>query len=97
MVKPPYRYYIFVQWKNGQPASMIHEELKNAEGNQVPSKRMIFRWIKAFEEGRETFEDEPRSGQPREAVGKKRMLYIFFRSRRRQFKDRSSKAQDRDR
>jgi hypothetical protein len=57
---------------------MIHEELENAEGNQVPSKRMICMWIKAFEEDRETFEDEPRSGRPREAVACSIFFFFFF-------------------
>ncbi|PRD22496.1 UNVERIFIED_CONTAM: hypothetical protein NCL1_48956 [Trichonephila clavipes] len=33
-------------------------------GDSVLSRAWVFRWFKAFSEGRESFEDEPRSGRP---------------------------------
>ncbi|GFW09666.1 HTH_48 domain-containing protein [Trichonephila clavipes] len=38
--------------------------LQQAYGNSVLSKAQVFWWFKAFSEGRESIEDEPRSGRP---------------------------------
>ena len=39
------RYYIFVSWKNGKLAKLIHEGLKIAEGPNAVSLSTIYRWI----------------------------------------------------
>ena len=53
------RYYIYVSWKNGRTAKQIHQELRVAEGPNALSERTIYRWIKAFEDGDESIEDDP--------------------------------------
>lgn len=62
------RYYIFVSWKNGKPAKLIHEELKVAEGSNAVSLSTIYRWIEVFENGEENIEDDQHPRCPREAV-----------------------------
>ncbi|GFV57111.1 protein GVQW3 [Trichonephila clavipes] len=39
-------------------------KLQQAYGDSVFSRARIFRWLKAFSGGRESIEDEPRSGKP---------------------------------
>ncbi|GFT38701.1 protein GVQW3 [Trichonephila clavipes] len=39
-------------------------KLQKAYGDSVLSRAQVFRWFKAFSEGRESIEDEPRSGRP---------------------------------
>ena len=51
------RYYIFVSWKNGKLAKLIHEELKIAEGPNAVSLSTIYRWIEVFENGEENIDD----------------------------------------
>jgi len=57
------RYYIFVSWKNGKLAKLIHEELKIAEGPNAVSLLTIYRWIEVFENGEENIEDDQHSGR----------------------------------
>ena len=45
-------------------ATETFKKLKQAYGDQVLSRAQVFRWHKAFLFGRETVEDEPRSGRP---------------------------------
>jgi len=58
------RYYIFVSWKNNKPAKQIQQELQVAEGSNAVSLASIYRWIEAFESGKNSFEDDSRSGRP---------------------------------
>ncbi|GFW14433.1 uncharacterized protein TNCV_298531 [Trichonephila clavipes] len=41
-----------------------HFQNLQAYGDSVLSRALVFRWFKAFSEGRESIEDEPRSGRP---------------------------------
>ena len=49
--------------KDVKLATETHEELEKVFGTDTPSTRDIQRWFKQFKEGRDTFDDAPRSGQ----------------------------------
>ncbi|GFW67452.1 protein GVQW3 [Trichonephila clavipes] len=48
----------------GHNVTETFAKLQQAYGNSVLSRAQVFRWIKAFSEGRESIEDEPHSGRP---------------------------------
>ncbi|GFW79456.1 putative mariner transposase [Trichonephila clavipes] len=47
----------------GHNATETFAKLQQAYGDSVLSRVQVFRWFKAFSEGRESNEDEPRSGR----------------------------------
>jgi len=61
-------YYIWVCWKNGKGTDDIHNKLVIAEGTKALSKRIIYRWIEAFEAGKSSIKDAHHSKRPRKAV-----------------------------
>jgi len=48
----------------GHNATETFQKLQQAYGEDVLSRAQVFRWFKAFSEGRKLIEDEPRSGRP---------------------------------
>src|SRR5215469_14765619 len=50
--------------KLNENATEIYEELKRAYGEHALSRTQVFMWHKAFLDGRDSVEDEPRSGRP---------------------------------
>ena len=58
------RYAIKFCVKLRKSATKTFENLTEAYGEATMSKNMVFRWHKAFKEGRENVEDESRSGRP---------------------------------
>jgi len=44
-------------------ATETYEKLRKAYGEHARSKTQVFRWHKAFLDGRESVEDEPRCGR----------------------------------
>ncbi|GFU63265.1 protein GVQW3 [Trichonephila clavipes] len=48
----------------GHNATETYAKLQQAYGDSVLSRAQVFRWFKAFSEGRESIEDEPRSRRP---------------------------------
>jgi transposase len=58
------RYAIKFCVKLKKSATETFENLTEAYGDATLSRNMVFRWHKAFTEGRENVEDEPRSGRP---------------------------------
>ncbi|GFV37235.1 protein GVQW3 [Trichonephila clavipes] len=48
----------------GHNATETFAKLQQAYEDSVLSRAHVFRWFKAFSEGRESIEDEPRSGKP---------------------------------
>src|SRR5215469_3359203 len=53
--------------KLNENATETYEKLKRACGEHALSRTQVFRWHKAFLDGRESVEDEPRSGRPCES------------------------------
>ncbi|GFV66065.1 protein GVQW3 [Trichonephila clavipes] len=47
----------------GHNATETFAKLQQAYGDSVLSRAQVFRWFQAFSEGRESIEDEPRSGR----------------------------------
>jgi len=58
------RYAIKFCVKLNKSATETFASLTEAYGDATLSRTMVFRWHRAFKEGRENFEDDPRSGRP---------------------------------
>jgi len=50
--------------KLGETGIETFNKLKQAYGERALSRSQVFKWYKAFSEGRESNKDEPRSGRP---------------------------------
>ena len=50
--------------KLNKSATETFASLTESYGNATLSRTMVFKWHKAFKEGREDVEDDPRSGRP---------------------------------
>ena len=51
-------------WKSGKRPMEIHEEMTKVYGDDIPSVQTVRKWVRDLEEGRESLEDEQRSGRP---------------------------------
>ena len=58
------RYAIKLCVKLNKSATETFASLNQAYGDTTLSRTMVFKWHKAFKEGRENIEDDPRSGRP---------------------------------
>lgn len=58
------RYAIKFCVKLNKSATETFASLTEAYGDATLSRTMVFKWHKAFKEGRENVEDDPRSGRP---------------------------------
>jgi len=58
------RYAIKVCVKLNKSATETFASLTEAYGDATPSRTIVFKWQKAFKEGRENVENDPRSGRP---------------------------------
>ncbi|CAF2997199.1 unnamed protein product [Rotaria sp. Silwood2] len=58
------RSYIKTRWLLGLNATQIHDELTTAYGQGVVLYSTVAHWIHRFSSGRESLEDDPRSGRP---------------------------------
>ena len=54
-------HYCFLREMN---AKDIFAEMKSAYKGNTPGESTIYKWLKRFKEGRETLDDDPRSGRP---------------------------------
>lgn len=51
-------------YKLKKTATETHEMLVQAYGAEAVSRKCVYEWFRRFKEGKETVEDEPRSGRP---------------------------------
>lgn len=61
MQQVEYRAVIKFLTKQGKRPQDILREMKDVYGAQCPGKTMIYKWCSAFQMGRETIEDKPRT------------------------------------
>ena len=59
-----FRFYIKTQYKLGKQATEIFNQLKTIYNDQALSYATVARWVTLFKNGRESIEDDPRSGRP---------------------------------
>ena len=62
------RAILFYNWKRGLSASDCQIEMSGALAVDAPSKATIFRWYNEFKRGKNSCEDDPRSGRPSTSV-----------------------------
>ncbi|XP_065657983.1 histone-lysine N-methyltransferase SETMAR-like [Hydra vulgaris] len=65
MEKFEYRAYIKTRALLGVSAQAISDELVLVHGNRAPKYSTVAKWATLFKDGRESLEDDPRSGHPR--------------------------------
>ena len=51
-------------YKLGKTVTETHEMLVQVYGTEAVSRKCVYDWFKRFHDGKETTEDEPRSGRP---------------------------------
>ena len=51
-------------YKLGKTATEMHKMLVQVNGTEAVSRKCVYDWFKRFRDGKETTEDEPRSGWP---------------------------------
>ncbi|XP_053602914.1 protein GVQW3-like [Plodia interpunctella] len=68
MEKIEHRAVIKFLTKQGKSAQIIFQELLAVYGDSAPGKTMVYKWHGLFKQGRESIEDDPRSGRPIEAT-----------------------------
>lgn len=59
-----YRSYVKTRWALGDTSTQIFKDLKTVYGTEAPSYPFVTKWVRSFENGRETIKDDPRSGRP---------------------------------
>ena len=68
MNKIEYRAVIKFLTKEGQTTDQIYNRLCVVYGDIAPSKATVGNWVREFQRGRDSLEDDPRSGAPTTAV-----------------------------
>ena len=66
--KEAVRFHIWSRHQLGENSRSIHNDLIAVMGYKAPSYNTVCYGIRQFQEGRQSFEDEPRSGRPATSV-----------------------------
>ena len=61
------RAYVYIEFKRGRSAKDIHAQLIASGVPGVPDSTTVWRWHTAYQNGKESFRDDPRSGRPSSA------------------------------
>lgn len=64
------RAIVYFLWKRGIKAADIVRQLESVFGASALQKTAVYKWIERFKGGRESLEDDDRSGRPAEAITK---------------------------
>ncbi|GFR81964.1 transposase [Elysia marginata] len=70
------RFYIFMRCKLSESAKLIHGTLQTVCGDCACSYQTVCRWVKDFNEGKESLSDCPRPGQSKSCVNEPIMASI---------------------
>lgn len=68
MEKIEFRAVIKFLTKQGKTPQIIMEEMSSVYGDSCPGKSMVYKWHSLFKQGRDSIEDDQRSGRPIEAT-----------------------------
>lgn len=68
LTREHFRAMIFYDFKRGLSYHESHENLVATFGDTAPSLTTVFTWFKEFQRGRQSLQDDPRSGRPPETV-----------------------------
>lgn len=68
LVKLEHRAVIKYLVKKGKTQKEVFEEMSTVYGESAPSSATVKRWVRLFQLGRESLEDDPRPGRPNTAV-----------------------------
>ncbi|GFS21443.1 transposase [Elysia marginata] len=74
--KEKMRFYIFMRCKLGEPAKLIHETLQAVFGDCACSYQTVCRWVKEFNEDKDSLSDCPRPKSPKPNVNEQTIASI---------------------
>src|SRR4051812_27327354 len=63
-----FRVMMFYDLKRELTYEQSHRNLVNAFDKEAPALSTVSKWFREFSRGRDHFEDDPRSGRPKETV-----------------------------
>ena len=58
--------------KKGLAPKDIHADMVATLGDDTPASSTVKKWVAEFKRGRESFEDDPKSGRPASATSQKK-------------------------
>ena len=68
------RVYCMIQAQLGFPPTEIHADLEKVYGNGALKYATACKWVRHFNDGRESIENDPRVGRPVSVWQKRRLL-----------------------
>ncbi|GFS16469.1 transposase [Elysia marginata] len=70
------RFYIFMRCKLGKSAKLIHGTLQAVCADWACSYQTVYRWVKEYNEGKESLSDCSRPGRPKSFVNEQTIASI---------------------